>query len=124
MASLNSTSATWNFRVEVSPEETWRMSWSIQNILLTSRIPCSLLGTSILAAFFDGSYHSSIVLRRRSKALLLEGFRRTWTGTEVEGDSEPDMGDEADIGSTIETGGTKRGSEEFESEDLVELLEE
>jgi hypothetical protein len=34
------------------------------------------------------------------------------------------MGDEADMGSTIEIGGTKRGSEELESEDLVELLEE
>jgi hypothetical protein len=34
------------------------------------------------------------------------------------------MEGEADIGSTTETGGTKRGSEEFESEDLDELLEE
>ena len=44
-----------------------------------------------------------------------------WTacvGAEVEGDSEPDMGDDADMGSTTETGGTKRGSDEFESEDL------
>jgi hypothetical protein len=31
------------------------------------------------------------------------------------------MGDEADMGTTTETGGTKRGSEEFESEDLEEL---
>ena len=61
---------------------------------------------------------------RRSKALLLEGLLTAWAGAEVEGDSEPDMGDEADIGSTIETGGTKRGSKEFESEDLVEFLEE
>jgi hypothetical protein len=34
------------------------------------------------------------------------------------------MEGEADIGSTKETGGTKRGSEEFESRDLDELLEE
>jgi hypothetical protein len=34
------------------------------------------------------------------------------------------MEGEADIGSTTETRGTKRGSEEFESGDLDELLEE
>jgi hypothetical protein len=34
------------------------------------------------------------------------------------------MGDEADMGSTIETGGTYKGSEDVESEDLAELLEE
>jgi hypothetical protein len=34
------------------------------------------------------------------------------------------MGDEADMGSTTETGGTKRGSEELESEEVEELLEE
>jgi hypothetical protein len=34
------------------------------------------------------------------------------------------MEGEADIGSTTETGGTKRGSKEFESKDLDELLEE
>jgi hypothetical protein len=54
----------------------------------------------------------------------LEGLRTTWAGAEVEGDSEPDTGDEADIGSTIEIGGTKRRLEDIESEDLVELLEE
>ena len=54
----------------------------------------------------------------------MDGFWTAWAGAEVEGDSEPDMGDEANMGSTIETGGTKRGSEEFESEDLDELLEE
>jgi hypothetical protein len=53
----------------------------------------------------------------------LEGFRTAQVGAEVEGDSEPDIGDGADIGSTIETGGTKRGSEECESEDLDELSE-
>jgi hypothetical protein len=31
---------------------------------------------------------------------------------------------EADMGSTTEIGGTKRGSEELELEDLAELLEE
>jgi hypothetical protein len=34
------------------------------------------------------------------------------------------MEGEADIDSTTETGGTKRGSEEFEKEDSAELLEE
>jgi hypothetical protein len=34
------------------------------------------------------------------------------------------MGDKADMGSTAEIRRTKRGSEEFESEDLDELLEE
>jgi hypothetical protein len=34
------------------------------------------------------------------------------------------MEGEADIGSKTETGGTKRGSDEFKSEDLDELLEE
>jgi hypothetical protein len=34
------------------------------------------------------------------------------------------MGNEADMGSTTETGGKKRGSEEFESVELKELLEE
>ena len=82
------------------------------------------MGTSILAASFGGPYQSWIFQRRRSKALLLEGLRTAWAGAEVEGDSEPDMEGEADIGSTTETGGTKRGSEEFESDDLVELLEE
>ena len=72
----------------------------------------------------DGPYHSSIVLRRRSRALLLEGFQTAWVGAKVEGGSEPDMGDEADMGSTIAIGGTKRGSKELESEDLVELLGE
>ena len=82
------------------------------------------MGTSILVAFLGGPYHSSIILQRRSKALLFEAFRTAGAGTEVEGDSEPDMGDDADMGSTTETGGTKRGLEEFESEDLDELLEE
>jgi hypothetical protein len=54
----------------------------------------------------------------------LEGFRTARAGAEVEGDSEADIGDEVDIGSTTKTGGTKRGSEEFESKDLDELLEE
>ena len=31
---------------------------------------------------------------------------------------------EAEMGSTTEIGGTKRGSEELESKDFVELLEE
>ena len=52
------------------------------------------------------------------------GLRTAWLGAEVEGDSEPDMEGEADIGSITEKGGTKRGSGEFEQEDLVELLEE
>jgi hypothetical protein len=43
---------------------------------------------------------------------------------EVEGDSEPDMGEGADMGSTIEIGGTYKESEEPESEDLAELAEE
>ena len=87
-------------------------------------MPLSLLGTSILAACLGGPYHSWIFCRRRFRALLLEGFWTACVGAEVEGDSEPDMGDDADMGSTTETGRTKSGSEEFESQDLVELLEE
>jgi hypothetical protein len=56
--------------------------------------------------------------------LLLEGLRTACVGAEVEHDSEPDMGDDADMGSTTETGRTKRGSEEFESEDVDELIGE
>jgi hypothetical protein len=56
--------------------------------------------------------------------LLLEGFLTAGAGAEVVGDSEPDIGDEANMGSTIEFGGTKRGSEVLESEDLAKLLEE
>jgi hypothetical protein len=40
------------------------------------------------------------------------------------GDSEPEMGVEADMGSTIEIGGTYKGSKELESEDLAKLVEE
>ena len=69
-------------------------------------MPWSFLGTSILATFLVGRYHSWIVLCQRSKALFLEGFQATWVGAEVVGDSETDMEIEADMGSTIEMGGT------------------
>ena len=70
-----------------------------------------------------GQKSSWISWRRRISALLLEALRATPVGVEVEGDSEPDMGEEADMGSTIEIGGTKRGLEECESKDLDELSE-
>jgi hypothetical protein len=56
--------------------------------------------------------------------LLLEGFLIAWAGAKFVGDFEPDIGDEANMGSIIEIGGTKRGLEELESEDLAKLLEE
>ena len=40
------------------------------------------------------------------------------------GDSGSDRMTEAETGSTIEIGGTKRESEELESEDFIELLDE
>ena len=71
-------------------------------------MPFSFLGTSILAASLGGPYHWWIFYLRHFKALLLEGLWTAWAGAEVEGDSEPDIGDEADMGSTTGIGGTKR----------------